>query len=398
MKKINSTAPQVVISAGGRFHAHRLANQLQKKSALKQLFTFDYNAADHDTVNAQFVKTITSCKIINDLFLRFQCSRFFDKARFNIFKDNLFDTIVAKKISHLGQFNLFVGWAHYSLHSIAAAKKAGATVIIESGSCHIVEQKMLLDEEYAWWGIESPAINQRVIDKMLAEYKQADYIMTLSSFARNSFIKQGFSEEKILMVPCGVDIEFFKGKNKISTASKFRVIFVGLVSLRKGIQNLIQAWKLANVPRDNSELIVVGAPQKDFMLIKDKLPISSNINFIGPTDRNTLKQLYQTSSVFVLPSIEDGFGMVIGEAMASGLPVICSTHSAAPEIITDGKHGFLFEPNNVTELAEKIRWCYEHHDEARAMGLEGQQRIRDFSWDNYGAKIYAEYVKILGLP
>lgn len=215
MKQINSTAPQVVVSAGGRFHAHKLANQLQKKSALKQLFTFDYNASDHNTVNAQFVTTITSCKIINDLFVRFQCSRFFDKARFNIFKDNLFDRIVAKKITSLGQFNLFVGWAHYSLHSITAAKKAGAKVIIESGSCHILEQKKLLDAEYSRWGIQSPSINQHVIDKMCKEYDQADYIMTLSSFARESFIKQGFSESKILMVPCGVDVEFFVGSSPI---------------------------------------------------------------------------------------------------------------------------------------------------------------------------------------
>ena len=87
--------------------------------------------------------------------------------------------------------------------------------------------------------------------------------------------------------------------------------------------------------------------------------------------------------------------MVIGEAMASGLPVMCSTSSAGPELIENGQHGFTYNPYNRTELAEKIDWCYRHPDELVAMGKQGQHRIRAYSWDSYGHNIYQVYTAIL---
>jgi glycosyltransferase involved in cell wall biosynthesis len=383
----------VVVSAGGRFHAHHLAHQLALRKSLHKFFTFDYTTQD-TLLPSHLVHVAHMSKLLNDCFVKLQVSRFVSSSRFNVFKDNFFDKHVSKKLVTLKSFDLFIVWAHYAGLSIPAARSLGAKVIIESGSCHIKTQQEILAEEYRHWGIEHTPIDQRTVEKMCHEYHDADYIMTLSSFARNSFINNGVSPQKILMVPCGVDTNYFLQEQQ-QEKSKFLVIFVGLVSLRKGIQYLLQTWNNLGLPQNDSELLIIGAQTKDFVSAKQYLKIPDNVKFIGPVDRPTLRTLYQQSSLFVLPSLEDGFGMVIGEAMASGLPVICSTSSAGPELITDGVHGFLTKSGDCVDLAEKICWCYCHRYEATQMGIRGSQQILNFSWDIYGDNIYQTYTSLL---
>jgi glycosyltransferase involved in cell wall biosynthesis len=385
---------KVIVAAGGRFHAINLAHQLHIKNSLLQLITFAYTPKDAEKIPSSLVSSITSCKLMNDAFVSLRLSRLINRASFNIFKDNLFDSLTRKKIATQEHFDIFIGWAHYSLSSLPVAKKAGAITIIESGSCHIAEQQELLKQEYNKWKVPHPPIHTKTIEKMTAEYEQADYIMTLSSFAQQSFIKQGIPPSKVLKSPCGVDVEYFL-HSPTKPHDRFRVICVGLVTLRKGIQYLLSAWEKAKLPQQKTELIIVGQIQKDFAAIMRTLPIAPNVSFIGPTDRQSLRNLYQSSSLFVLPSIEDGFGMVIGEAMASGLPVICSTNTGAPELIQHEVHGYLVQPGNSIDLAEKIQWCYEHHHECIQMGMQGQQRIQEFTWNAYGNNVHAIYEKLI---
>ncbi len=385
----------VVVSAGGRFHAHHLAYQLALRKSLCKLFTFDYTAHD-SSIPSSLVHIDRTSKLFNDYFVKLQLARFIAPAQFNVFKDNLFDRYVSKKLTSLDSFDLFVGWAHYAEKSLMIARRRGATIVIESGSCHIREQQRILHEEYQRWRLDYAPINSRTITKMCNEYEHADYIMTLSSFAQRSFIAHGIAGHKVLMVPCGVDVEYFLHNRPTEAASqpKFRVISVGLISLRKGVQYLLAAWNKLNLPKD-CELILVGTMTKDFASIISRLNIPSNVTFTGPVDRSTLRMLYQQASLFVLPSLEDGFGMVIGEAMASGLSVICSTASAGPELITDGVHGLIYNAYNSKDLAEKIDWCYQHKNDLITMGKHGQQRIHAFSWDIYGNNIYQAYTKLL---
>lgn len=390
---------KVVISAGGRFHAIRLAQQLAKRNSLLKLFSFSYASEDKTSLDQSHVKVFKACKLLDKAYLKLRLSRIINSSIFNHFKDNLFDYLVNKQLQKIKHFDIFVGWAHYSLKTIETAKVKGALVIIESGSSHIQEQQRLLEEEYKKWNISFSPIHQNVIEKMTREYEQADYIMTLSTASRKSFIDRGFKPTKILQSPCGIDIDYFiqpTGKGSTTPQNpKFRVIFVGLINIRKGIPYLIEAWNNANLPENKTELVLVGSLQKDMAQLLPRMPLKKNIIFYGPTNRKTLKQLYHQSSVFVLPSVEDGFGMVMGEAMACNLPVICSTNTGAPDIIEEGIHGFLVPPQNSLALAEKITWYYEHKDTCIIMGNNGHKRIKDFTWDSYGQKVSAIYNDIL---
>lgn len=386
---------KVIVSAGGRFHAIHLAHQLQRHNLLKKLFSFSYADSDKNYVSQSLVHTVNLCKCMDLIFSNLRLANFVNRSVFNSYKDDIFDSAVSESIKNMEDFNLFVGWANNSLKTLSLVKKLGVKTIIESGSCHIIEQNRLIGREYDKWGINFVPTCHRVTQKMCAEYEMADYIMTLSDFSRQSFITQGIPECKVLKAPCGIDFDFFSQNGVISRKNKFRVIFVGLVCLRKGIQYLIEAWNKLNLPSEQAELIIVGNQQKDFSSILKKLSLKKNIIFLGSVNREKLLNLYNRSSVFVLPSIEDGFGMVLGEAMASGVPVICTTNVGASELVKDYLHGFVIPAANSDVLAEKILWCYNNQNELLGMGLQSRKMVGNRGWSNYGNQIIETYHQIL---
>ena len=149
------------------------------------------------------------------------------------------------------------------------------------------------------------------------------------------------------------------------------------------------------MPIEQTELLLVGNLQKDLAQVLKKIKVLPNVKFFGSTNKQTLKKLYQDASLFVLPSVEDGFGMVIGEAMATGLPVICSSHTAGLDLIKNNKHGFVVSACDVDSLSQKILWCYENRRESERMGQLGQEHVKQFSWDNYGKNVIKTYQEIL---
>jgi glycosyltransferase involved in cell wall biosynthesis len=388
---------KVVIAAGGRFHAFHLAHQLEKRNALKKLFTFYYTKTDSNYVSSNLVLNNNFISVLDLSFSKLRFSRFFNSSNFNVFKDNLFDSWQNKKILSEGKIDIFVGWANYFLNSLQNIRKTGAKVIVECGSTHILEQNQLLQSEYENFGLKYCPINKNNITKVLSEYDQSDYIMTCSSFTQNSFIKHGIKKEKILKVPYGVNLDFFVSEKNLEQKrdDKFRVICVGLMCLRKGIPHLLSAWKKLGLPENQTELLLIGNLQKDLKLVLKNMSLPKNVIFYGAADKNNLLKLYKTSDLFVLPSIEEGLSMVIAEAMACGLPVICTTNTGGEELIEDKKEGFIVPIRNSEALAEKILWCYKNQENAKQLGLAGQTKIKSFTWDVYGEKVYQVYKKIL---
>ena len=389
---------KVVVAAGGRFHALHLANQLEKRDTLKKLFSFSYTKKDESFVSKELVCNYNLGKYLDFSFSKFRLNKFFDKSKFNVFKDNLFDSWLSRNIDQINGADIFVGWTNYFLKSLPQIKKTGAKIIAESGSCHILYQAKLLAEEYDKWGLYYPAICEENISKMVQEYEQADYIMTISDFVYQSFLKEGICKDKLLKVSCGIDVEFFLQKNRekeIKGDGKFRVICVGLMCLRKGIQYLLKAWNKLNLPQSKTELLLVGNLQNDLKAVLKNIEIKKNVVFYGSVNKDKLAELYKNSSLFVLPSVEDGFGMVIGEAMACGLPVICTDHTAGTDLIQNGKQGFVVPSRNIDILAEKILWCYKNKQESELLGKDGKERIKTFSWNNYGENVFQVYKKIL---
>ena len=105
-----------------------------------------------------------------------------------------------------------------------------------------------------------------------------------------------------------------------------------------------------------------------------------------------MRDLYSQASVFVLPSIEDGFGQVIVQAMACGIPVITTTNTGGPDVITDGKDGFIVPIRDSRAIAERLEHLYRHPDAREAMGHAALETVRKWNgWERYTNQVLSTY-------
>ncbi|MBM3893530.1 glycosyltransferase family 4 protein [Candidatus Dependentiae bacterium] len=387
---------KVIIASGGRFHAYALAQQLIKRQALQRLYTFDYTTRDAQKVPPALVNCNHVCGLLNTFFEKGRLGRIINRTTFNSFKDSIFERGVAHGLAKEQHVDLLVSWSGFLHTSATQARNKGAKIILETGSCHTDTQKALIQAEYARYGLTLKSHNEKRQAQARLEYEEADLIMAPSSFVQQSFLQRGLTPTKIAVVPYGVDLAFFKPLTEARATKKFSLLFVGMVSLQKGIHYLLHAWQEAQLPLHEAELVIVGALQKDFLLIKHRLPLSSNIRFIGGINREALRRMYQQATAFVLPSIQEGLAMVIGEAMASGLPVIVSTHTGGQDLVTHGHSGLLYNPYDIDALTRQIVWCYNNRNEAATMGINAHKRIQAFSWNAYGTRVFNIYKQLVG--
>ena len=213
-----------------------------------------------------------------------------------------------------------------------------------------------------------------------------------STFAKETFLQKGVEEKKISIVPYGVDVQRYHPVD-IEKDKKFRVIYLGGLSIRKGIHYLANAFKYARIP--NSELVLIGKEYPETSRLLGGVD-SKNILRLGILPSNKVLKWLSKSNVFVLPSIEDGFGLVIREAQACGLPVIATKNSGGPDCIVDGIDGFTVDAKNYMQIAEKITYLYENPDVEREMKKNSLLSAKDArGWGDYGYNIINIYNKII---
>ncbi len=157
---------------------------------------------------------------------------------------------------------------------------------------------------------------------------------------------------------------------------------MGGVGQRKGIKYLLDAWHRIRTP--SLRLVVVGPMVGSGRAFRDH---ARGVDYVGRVDtKDVLAHMYR-SHVLVLPSLFEGFGLVLIEAMATGLPVIGSTHSAAPDLVRAGRDGFVLAPDDVDGLADRLTRLAEDRSRAAAMGVEAAQRARQFGWDQHTERL-----------
>ena len=174
------------------------------------------------------------------------------------------------------------------------------------------------------------------------EQQKATVIVTASSFTKTTLVDQNVPGHKIHVVPYGVDTTRFVPR-RTKSDRPLRFVFVGLITARKGLPLLLQAWRELSSTR--AELWLVGAASSQARALIPKLP---GLSYLGYATH--VEKLLTECDVFVFPSFFEGFGLVILEAMACGLPVITTTATAGPDLITEGHDGFVINPGDVDAL------------------------------------------------
>jgi glycosyltransferase involved in cell wall biosynthesis len=377
---------KVTVSVGGRFHAFNLAAELARQGNLRRLITsYPAFAAARHGVPKDLVSSLWSKEIVERLWQKLPEGW---KKRFDptLATAERFDIKASRRIPE--DTDIFVGWSGFSLNSIRYAKVRGIPTILDHGSAHIQYHTDILKEEHEKFG--SPIdFDQRMIDKQLREYAEADYIALPSKFAVKTFVDKGIPEKKLICVPYGVNPSSFSPAPKEDDV--FRVIYVGGMTLQKGVHYLLQAFAELALP--NSELLLVGTMHDEMRPYIEKYP---GARAIGSVPQSELHKYYSQSSVFVLDSVQDGFGMVIIQAMACGLPIIASENTGGPDIIREGEDGFIVPIRDPQALGKKIKYLYDHPEARAKMGASAAERVsQGFTWQDYGRRMMAEYQRIL---
>lgn len=375
--------PQIVVVSGNKFHAYHLARGAQRAGWLRRFVTTLFDKSETGIPPDK----ITQIRLPAYAAMLLSLLPFPDSQTWSYYiGDNWFDRAASR---YAGEADIYHAFNHHGLHGIRAAKRAGAITIVERSSAHPNVQHALLRQEFERFGLRYPAGNRRIITKHLQEYAEADWIMVASDFVYRTMLAEGVPADKLRKVHLGFAPErFYPGEKNDSV---FRAIFVGALSLQKGLPYLLEGFRLAGLPPDKSELLIVGEP---FPEARAFLPqyrgLYRHLRFV-PNDQ--LAQVYQTGSVFVLPSLQDGFGMVVYEAAACGLPAIISENVGAA--VRDGEHGFVVPIRSAEAIAEKLQYLYTHEAERQCMGRAAREYVSQFTWERYQDELIEHYREIL---
>src|SRR5574343_207003 len=208
-----------------------------------------------------------------------------------------------------------------------------------------------------------------------SEVKLATDFLCASSLTKKSLMFKGVSEDKIKVIPYGVDTAKFTFSER-KHSEIFKVIFIGSLNQRKGITYLLDA--LAQL--QNIELTIVTRGIYDETLIQN---YNFPIHVVVDVPHEKLQDELHKAHCFVLPSILEGFGQVILEAMATGIPVIATENTAAIDIIESGKEGFVTPIRNVQAIKENIEKLQNDFSLVQVMGKAAHEKAKIYSWQKF---------------
>lgn len=247
---------------------------------------------------------------------------------------------------------------------MARARAEGARVIGHAVTSHPNAFAGLINEERDRLGLGHLVDPVRVGSRRLAEIEQADHMLVMSEFARRGFIEAGFPDDRVSVAHPGIDLSRFHPLRPDERPDPlFRVVCVGQIGLRKGQHYLLEAWRRLRLP--NAELLLVGGLAREAPAIL--APYEGLFRHIPHIPNHQLRDRLARASLFVLPTIEDGFAQVVAEAQACGLPVITTHNAGAADLIESGVTGYVLSPRDINDLADHIRLLYEGADQRRRM-------------------------------
>jgi glycosyltransferase involved in cell wall biosynthesis len=300
---------------------------------------------------------------------------------------------------HVKKADVVVASYHVARHVFRRARASGRRTILNYPIAHHRWQYRFYDEQARAYPEFAAALPQfgsteRHSELLDAEIELADTILVGSQFARDSFVSVGVAPEKLRVIPYGSDTERFrpaplphrqeKGDDKV-----FRLLFVGQIGERKGMSHLLKAYKTFRRP--DTELHLVG----DYVSGAEAVyaPYREIYKHTANVPQKQLPDLFRAADVFVFPTLVEGMGMVVLEAMACGIPVIV-TPNGPGDVVRDGVDGYVVPPCDADAIVERLERLYAEPELRAEMGRNARRQAESWSWARY-ARTAAETV--LGL-
>jgi N-acetyl-alpha-D-glucosaminyl L-malate synthase BshA len=242
-------------------------------------------------------------------------------------------------------------------------------------------------------GSDITLLTKNLLTRQLVKFalRNSNKVIAVSEFLREEALKLGVEEEKVKVIRGGVTLQ--RGPEDKLDISGRLVTFIGSLVEQKGVDVLIEAFQQVKERVPEVKLAIVGEG-KERERLEALAKGVQDIYFLGY--RRDLTGVLEKSEVLILPSREEGFGLVLLEAMAAGVPVVATRVGGIIEIVEDGYSGILVEKEDSRGLAEGIVRVLENGELRDALSRHGREVVKKFSWKRMGSevdKIYDEIVR-----
>lgn len=355
---------RTVISVAGTFHAALLANSILLNGSAVEIYS---------SAPRKFYRGLDGSVRIHLVPAPLQIAGHFMKRaipqRFESFSTGFFDLAVS---AVMGRPDLFIGWATQALFAARQAQKCGGVFVLDRACPHRDFQESLVECESERLGVSYTRQPRWFRDRQLEEYELAEAILVPSEYTARTFPEH--LQYKLVKAPL---LGRCREPKNVRTGDQpiFTVGVVGGSPIRKGYLYLLKAWKKLALP--NAKLLLRAGNLMDFPALRELLSGMTNVEFVGYVE--DISEFYQRCDVFVLPSVDDGFGMALIEAMLNGRACVTTSNTGASELMTNGRDGIVVSARDEDQLASAILRLYENKDLRAEMGAVAENRAKQIA-------------------
>ena len=258
-----------------------------------------------------------------------------------------------------------------------------------------LEARLLSDDAIQFQStaeIHPPDQDQSVPDELLRRernsWRYADLIICASSFTKRSLIDDGCDERLCRVIPYGIHApSVLEGR---PPAEEFNVVFVGSGCQRKGLHHLILAWRQLSLKRPATLTLICRALDSG---IERMIASTPRVILRRGVPAQELNRLYATSTLFVMPSLVEGFGQVYLEAMAQGCPVLGTSNTGLPDIGSEADGVFLVAPGSIDEMLAKLENLSQSLPANLIIRQAAQKCAAQFTWPRFRRNLIEAILK-----
>ena len=396
---------KITIVVGGRWHAFDLARELHQAGHLHKLITNypRWFACRWGIPKNKVVSLPLTFWVVKAIY-KLGGERLMMRCQWHVHR-----WFANRAVKYLAGSELVHGWSQWSEPSLIWAQKRGIPTLLERSSAHILEQSRLLREEYSRLGMHWTATHPKIEAMELREYELCSQVAVPSLFVERSFLERGWSHNRLFRNALGVDVSRFKAPQtppEPPEVNGLRVIYAGSLSVRKGIPDLLKGFKRTNLP--SATLTLVGGATSELQGLLNEQ--SDQIRCLGHRPQAELVEHYAQAHCFVMASIEEGMAMVQMQALACGLPLICTTNTGGEDLLRLQGSSSHQREHGVEEFAagylvpihqpEAIAWCLRELAQNSTLWMQKREAAlalagSELGWCAYGQRAIANYQDLL---
>jgi len=287
--------------------------------------------------------------------------------------------------------DLFFGFDTNSLEILELLKERGLFTVLDQVDPGSVHEDLVIEESQRWPGWEKAPgrMPQSYQDRRRAEWDAASLVLVNSEWSRRALVQQGVAREKIIVVPLAIDLAGHQFPPPIEARGGLKVLWLGNVTISKGIQYLVEAARL--LQSDNIEFLLAGPLYISGEAVRS---FPANIKILGRVTRDKLGEVYSQAHVFVLPTISDGFAVTQLEAMAHGLPVVVTPNCG--RVVTDGVDGLVVPARDSKALADALARLNAERQLLREMSAQTMKTVLAYDLPSNARLICEEVARFRG--